>query len=81
MKDRLLDAYYSVAKWWHPDWWRYLLAPAERNWLGWRWYHRPLGFLNAIGCRYRQHPAGVYWFNSGGDEPDMTCRGCGDDLG
>lgn len=76
----IVDAYYAAAKWWHPDWWRYLFAPVTRGWLGYRWYHRPLGYLNAIWCRYRDHPAGVFWFNAGGYEPDMTCRGCGDDL-
>lgn len=41
------------------------------------------GFGNYLArclCRWRGHPAGVVW-NSHGLEPDMTCKGCGEDLG
>lgn len=32
-------------------------------------------------CRFLGHPAGVWFYNPGGFEPDMTCKNCGDDLG
>jgi hypothetical protein len=35
--------------------------------------------FKAIICRLKNHPNGVFW-NSLGDEPDMTCKDCGDDL-
>lgn len=38
-------------------------------------------YLSRCRCRWRGHPAGVVWMNVGGFEPDMTCRGCGEDLG
>ncbi len=78
----IVDAYYVAVKWGRLDWWRVLLSPCERpGWLGWRWYHPPLAYLNAVWCRARNHPYQVVWFNPNGLEPDMTCEGCGDDLG
>lgn len=62
--------------------WRYLLTgqtyykpgrryyPCEARW-GW----------SRFWCRFKNHPAGVRWHNCGGEEPDMVCRGCGDNLG
>jgi len=41
-------------------------------------YHN---WFEVIWCRLRNHPKGVYWYNPNGLEPDMTCKGCGDDLG
>jgi len=38
-------------------------------------------WFEVILCRFRKHPAGVVWYNVNGLEPDMTCKGCGDDLG
>ena len=58
--------------WFTREWWRYLLAP--RSWWGEPW-------LRVLWCRMRGHRSGVVWFNPGGLEPDMHCRGCGDDLG
>ena len=53
------------------DWWKFLL---ERPKVGQsRW--------TCFWCRARGHPAGVWWFNVGGLEPDMHCMNCGDDLG
>ena len=40
-----------------------------------------IGWFRTMLCRLRGHPAGVWWFNPGGLEPDMHCRNCGDDLG
>lgn len=40
-----------------------------------------ISWWTAIVCRVRGHPAGVVWYNSGRDEPDMHCRNCYDDLG
>lgn len=44
-------------------------------------YHN---WFEVIWCRLRGHPKGVIWYNTSylePIEPDMTCRGCGDDLG
>jgi hypothetical protein len=57
--------------WFSRDWWAYLLAPKAKGY-SWR---------EVVWCRMRCHPAGVFWFNTGGLEPDMRCQGCGDDLG
>jgi hypothetical protein len=53
------------------------------KWLTLEWY-RYL-FVNCTGprnlwCRLTGH-RDVYWYNAGGDEPDMHCTGCGEDLG
>jgi hypothetical protein len=55
-------------------WWRYVLddSRASRDY-GTRW--------SRFICRWRGHPAGVYFYNVGGTEPDMRCKGCGEDLG
>lgn len=37
--------------------------------------------FHAMICRMRGHPHGVIWYTLSGDEPDMTCKNCGDDLG
>jgi hypothetical protein len=34
-----------------------------------------------IICRWRGHPAGVWYVNANGLEPDMHCKHCGEDLG
>lgn len=57
--------------WLTKSWWMYLLA---RPALG-------TNRLRAFWCRMRGHRPGVYWYNTSGLEPDMHCRGCGDNLG
>ena len=48
-------------------WWRYLLG--SRGWTNLR-------------CRAAGHPPGVWWCtNYDTLEPDMRCRGCGENLG
>ena len=54
-------------RWTNKDWWSYLLG-------------KPLT-LKAFFCRASGHKCGVVWYNTTGMEPDMTCKGCGDDLG
>lgn len=44
-------------------------------------FARPVNWLARVICRWRGHPAGVYFYNVGGTEPDMHCKGCGEDLG
>jgi hypothetical protein len=54
------------------------------NWLVWRvhWLYLFLGKFSRAYCRYKGHPAGVWWFNMGENlEPDMHCKGCGEDIG
>lgn len=41
-------------------------------------YHN---WFEVLYCRFRGHPRGVIWYRVNGMEPDMTCKGCGDDLG
>lgn len=51
-----------------------------RSWL----FARPrgdLGLIRTAWCRLRGHPAGVWFYNPGGYEPDMRCKNCEDDLG
>lgn len=38
-------------------------------------------WFEVLKCRWNSHPKGVYWYNMNGYEPDMTCKGCGDNLG
>jgi len=47
-------------------WWQYLF---EGRWT-WR----------KVWCRATGH-RGVWFYNVGGLEPDMSCRGCDDNLG
>jgi hypothetical protein len=62
-----------------PGAWGYLLSPLrDRHYPG---TSPAINWLRAIWCRWRGHPEGVWWFNAGGSEPDMHCKGCGDDLG
>ena len=37
--------------------------------------------FKVILCRVKEHPNGVMWYNTGGLEPNMRCRDCGEDLG
>lgn len=73
----------SIALWdrmrarlpWHwltAGWWRYLFGPRD--------VPASAGRLATAICRAKGHPAGVWWFNHGGNEPDMRCKCCGDDL-
>ncbi len=57
--------------WFTKSYWQYLLEKKSPDYSWWE----------VIICRMRAHPAGVFWYNANGFEPDMTCRGCGDDLG
>lgn len=55
------------------SWWAYLLRRADDpGYCSWP---------TRIWCRIRNHPEGVWFYNAGGLEPDMTCKNCGDDLG
>lgn len=45
----------------------------------------PIGYarnwLSRFVCRWKNHPEGVYWYTLSEFEPDMHCKGCGEDLG
>jgi hypothetical protein len=58
-------------KWFTKDCWKYLFAKksSDYNW------------FEVLICRLRKHSCGVWWYNPTGYDPDMTCKGCGDDLG
>jgi len=64
---------WPFTKWLSIEWWKYLFAPRNSN--------SDLGRIRTAICRVRNHPAGVWWYNPGGIEPNMHCRNCGDDLG
>lgn len=63
--------------WFTFGWWGYLLKetnlPDDEGFLFWR-------KIKSANCRRKGHPYGVVW-NSSGDEPDMHCNNCCDDLG
>lgn len=40
-----------------------------------------VNWFTVVCCRIKGHPNGVVWYNFNGLEPDMTCKGCGDNLG
>lgn len=54
-------------KWFTFMWWKYLFKDCKS----------PIQFL----CRINNHKCGVVWYNLYGNEPDMHCRNCGEDLG
>lgn len=59
---------------WFTIWWYQILfaRPSVYNNVGW---------LTAIWCRLRNHPAGIYYYNPNGWEPNTHCKNCGDDIG
>jgi hypothetical protein len=62
----------KIYYWFTKSWWQYLLAkspdPTYTNW------------FNRIWCRMHGHPAGPWYYNANGFEPDMQCKNCGDEL-
>jgi len=60
-------------KWLSINWWKYLFEAKSE--------YSSLGRIKTAICRARNHPEGVWWYNSDGVEPDMRCKNCGDDLG
>ena len=69
----------------HKDYGPFNTCPKSWWWRHWEDHYLPPAlfgnYLSRCLCRARNHPAGVYWYNVGGLEPDMQCRGCGEDLG
>ena len=45
------------------------------------WPARLGNWASRLNCRRLGHPSGVWYYNPYGDEPDMHCKGCGEDLG
>lgn len=39
-----------------------------------------INYFSRCLCRFNNHNCGVFYYNFG-CEPDMTCKGCGEDLG
>jgi hypothetical protein len=54
-------------------WWKYLFERRSK--------YSDVSIIKTAICRARNHPAGVWWYNPSGLEPDMHCKNCGDDLG
>ena len=47
-------------------------------------HHADKGYgtwISRAWCRWRGHPAGVWFYTMSGSEPDMRCKGCGENLG
>jgi len=61
----------SYFYWFDLEWWKYLLSKKSSD------YPR----IVVLKCRGSGHKCGVVWYNPYGLEPNMTCKGCGDDLG
>jgi hypothetical protein len=57
--------------WFYRDWYNYLFEEKDPDYSWWQ----------VLKCRMFGHPAGVWWYNPNGLEPDMHCKGCGDNLG
>lgn len=55
------------------------------KWLTWHWYvylFAGLRSLRQLWCRLGGHACGPIWYRIGETlEPDMRCKGCGEDLG
>jgi hypothetical protein len=74
----------DIFRWFTLYWYQYLFANQEydaynryrANKPKYRWP----GWVKLI-CRMRGHPCGPVFYNAGGDEPDGSCRNCGDDIG
>lgn len=65
---------YCSMRWYHwvtLDWWKYILQKRVSTDVSW---------FTTILCRANGHPSGVIYYSAGSDEPDHTCKKCGDDL-
>jgi len=56
----------------------YLFMKADNP--GWCSDNKIIDFLKRLKCRWNNHPRGCVYYNSGGYEPDWTCKDCGDEL-
>ncbi len=56
-----------LTRWFSISWWTYLFKDCT-------------GIRNFF-CRINGHKSGVVWYTCNGEEPDMTCKNCGEDLG
>lgn len=75
---RCLDKTHGDDEWLNGRLWQWI---QNHDWRWSWWISRQLAYLFRCQCRARNHPYGVGWYNVGGLEPDMTCTGCGEDLG
>ena len=60
--------------WFTLSWWQYLLEKDDR--------YTKKGYCSKwhrFWCRAAGHPEGPWW-HSWGTEPDMSCKGCGDEI-
>lgn len=71
----LLYEYFDVRfhgkHWLTLDWYKYVFKPKNED-FSWR---------ETLNCRINGHQKGVAWYNVSGLEPDMSCNGCGDNIG
>lgn len=59
----------------YPCYWSYLFE----DWHKIVNKHGIRNLITTVICRFNRHPCGPIWYCYG-DEPDMHCRNCGDDL-
>jgi hypothetical protein len=43
-------------------------------------YTKPTDLMNFV-CRMKGHPNGIVFYNPMGDEPDYSCKDCGEEIG
>lgn len=62
-----------IVRWLTVEWYRYLVSDLHSTRLATRW--------GVLRCRISGHRPGVNFYTMSGDEPDMRCQGCGENLG
>lgn len=73
MSESITDRILSIRRLFYREWWVYVLDDSRAD--------SDYGnYVTRCWCRANGHPCGVVWY-SHGLEPDMTCNGCGEDLG
>ena len=95
IRERIYLPYWCYREWWayvlddsgadkeygpfNPYFWRFRWPWSDEyvaNYFGWA-----VNWLSRCKCRAQGHLCGVYFYNVGGFEPDMRCKGCGEDIG
>jgi hypothetical protein len=60
----------NIRMWFTKEWYKYVFASKSPD----------FNWFEVIKCRIQGHRPGVIWYHSTGLEPNMTCKGCGDNL-
>lgn len=68
------------------SWWRYVLDDSRADkgygpFCHWKSpLHRLGNWIARAACRACGHPAGGWYYNVDGLEPDYRCKGCGEEI-